>query len=109
MILQVLYNFINNAVNYTGEDKKVVIRQSVSDDTVRISVSDSGEGREREELPHIWDRYYRATSAHKRATIGSGIGLSIVKEILIRHGASFGVESELGVGSTFWFEMKISK
>ena len=108
-MLQVIYNFINNAVNYTGEDKRVVIRESIKDGYVRLSVADSGEGIPKEELPFIWDRYYRASSAHKRAAIGSGIGLSIVKEILILHGASFGVESELGVGSSFWFEMKISK
>ncbi len=108
-MLQVIYNFINNAINYTGEDKKIVIRQSVSDGRVRIGVSDSGEGIPQEELPHIWERYYRSSTAHRRASVGSGIGLSIVKEILELHGAAFGVESVLGHGSTFWFELNVCK
>ncbi len=107
-MLQVIYNFINNAINYTGEDKKITVREEVSDGYVKVTVNDSGEGIPKEELPNIWDRYYRSSSAHKRAAIGSGIGLSIVKEILVLHGAAFGVESELGVGSSFWFSMKIS-
>ena len=108
-MLQVVYNYVNNAINYTGEDKCVRISQSVKNDTVRISVSDSGEGIPENELPNIWDRYYRSEASHKRASVGSGIGLSIVKEILMLHGASFGVESRMGNGSTFWFELKVEK
>ena len=108
-MLQVIYNYVNNAINYTGDNKKVVISQTVSGGNVRISVTDSGEGIAEEELPYIWDRYYKSSKAHKRASVGSGIGLSIVKEILVLHGARFGVESSLGKGSTFWFEMKISE
>ncbi len=106
---QVIYNYVNNAINYTGEDKKVTITQTVRGDTVRVTVSDSGDGIPEDELPNIWDRYYRSSASHKRASVGSGIGLSIVKEILVLHGASFGVESRQGMGSSFWFEMKIEK
>lgn len=107
MILQVVYNLINNALNYTGDDKKVEIIQTVSDDSVRISVIDTGEGIEEDQLSVIWDRYYKVDKVHKRAKIGTGLGLSIVKSILEAHEARYGVESTLGKGSVFWFEIDI--
>lgn len=105
-IQQVLYNLINNAINYTGSDKTVYITELNPDDTtVRIDITDTGEGIEPELLPLIFDRYYRAEKS-KREVIGTGLGLSIVKQILKQHNCQFGVRSEKGVGSTFWFEMK---
>ncbi len=109
MILQVVYNLINNAVNYTGEDKLVSVSQSVTDDRVRISVTDTGEGIEESQLSAIWERYYKVDKVHKRATVGTGLGLSIVKEALELHRASYGVQSAVGIGSTFWFELPIYK
>ncbi len=105
LILQVIYNLVSNAINYTGEDKKVYISQTVTDGICRISVSDTGEGIPEEKLPLIWDRYYRTGDYHKRAVSGTGLGLSIVKNALLLHGASFGVSSTVGRGSTFWFEL----
>jgi signal transduction histidine kinase len=105
MILQVVYNLINNAINYTGEDKYVLVKQEIKGDNVRISVTDTGEGIQREQIPLIWDRYYKIDKVHKRAKVGAGIGLSIVKEILELHNATYGVESVIGKGSTFWFEL----
>lgn len=106
-ILQVVYNLITNAINHTGEDKRVVVRQTVSDDarSVRIEVVDTGEGIAEADLPYIWDRYYKVDRVHKRANIGSGLGLSIVKTILKQHDALYGVSSTPGKGSTFWFEL----
>lgn len=109
MILQVVYNLINNAVNYTGEDKRVSVEQTVSGKKVRISVADTGSGIAKEDLPLIWDRYYKIDKLHKRATVGTGLGLSIVKEILELHDAKFGVSSTLGEGSTFWFELDLAE
>ncbi len=108
-LLQVIYNLINNAINYTGEDKTVIVRQEADADVVRISVIDSGEGISEENLPLIWDRYYKVDKVHKRAILGTGLGLSIVKNILLLHGSRFGVSSELGKGSCFWFEFKVEK
>jgi signal transduction histidine kinase len=105
-IEQVLYNLINNAVNYSGDGKEIYIMEIIHGQKVRISVTDTGPGIEKELMPLIFDRYYRAEK-HKREVIGTGLGLSIVKQILIRHGFDFGVQSELGTGSTFWFEMDI--
>ncbi len=107
MILQVVYNLVNNAINYTGEEKKVLVRQSVSGGKVRLLVTDTGNGIERDDIPLIWERYYKVDKTHKRATVGTGLGLSIVKEILELHGAQFGVVSAIGKGSTFWFELDV--
>lgn len=106
MILQVVYNFMNNAINYTGEDKYVRVEQKVVDNKIRISITDTGEGISPEQLPYIWDRYYKVDKVHRRATVGSGLGLSIVKGILEAHDATYGVVSEVGKGSTFYFELE---
>ncbi len=106
MILQVIYNLVNNALNYTGEDRRVSIDQSVWDNRVRISVIDTGSGIAQEDIPYIWDRYYKVDKVHKRAKVGTGLGLSIVKGILEAHKAPYGVESKIGEGSNFWFELE---
>lgn len=100
------YNLLVNAVNYTGERKEVLVFQEESEGSVRISVRDSGEGIALEDLPHIWDRYYKVDKIHRRPVTGTGLGLSIVRSILELHGGSYGVDSQLGVGSTFWFQLK---
>ena len=105
---QVIYNLVNNAITYTGEDKSVTIRQTVDCNRVKITVIDTGEGIDATFLPDIWNRYYKVDKPHKRAQVGTGLGLSIVKSVLDLHpGTSYGVQSELGVGSQFWFEMEI--
>lgn len=106
-IEQVVYNLVCNAINYTGEDKKVFVSLKSVNGKVRFSVRDTGKGIKQEELDRIWDRYYRANQT-KRSVAGSGIGLSIVQNILIKHGMEFGVDSKVGEGSTFWFEAKES-
>lgn len=106
---QVIYNLVGNAVNYTGEDKCVTVRQISTGDAVRIEVMDTGEGIPEESLPYVWERYYKVNKNHKRAITGTGLGLSIVKNILKLHGAEYGAESEEGKGSTFWFELKKEK
>ncbi|MBR4223680.1 MAG: HAMP domain-containing histidine kinase [Oscillospiraceae bacterium] len=101
---QVIYNLVNNAVNYSGEDKDIYVMAVKTDSGTEISVTDTGPGISKELLPLIFDRYYRAERS-KRDVIGTGLGLSIVKQILIMHGFDFGVRSEEGVGSTFWFKI----
>lgn len=103
-ILQVMYNFINNAINYTGDDKTVKIVQINRPLCVRFEITDTGIGIEKENLPLIFDRYYREKKT-AREVAGTGLGLSIVKEILKLHKFQFGVISKYGSGSTFWFEI----
>jgi len=107
MILQAFGNLLNNAVTYTGEDKKVFVSQQLDGGIVRIEVRDTGEGISKDKLPLIWERYYKIDGSHRRSEYGSGLGLSIVKKIIALHGGSCGVRSSLGRGSTFWFELDI--
>jgi len=105
-ISQVIYNLVGNASNYTGADKTVYISLKLSDDGKRIkfSVRDTGKGIPKENLPDIWNRYYRVKENHSRPVKGTGLGLNIVKAILQNHSFDFGVESEVGKGSTFWVD-----
>lgn len=98
-----------NAVNYTGCDKTIKVKQIVENSMVRIEVIDTGEGIPEYKLENVWERYYKVDKNHKRAIMGSGIGLSIVKNILILYNAKYGVDSEEGKGSTFWFELPITE
>lgn len=108
MLLQVLYNLMNNAANYTGDDLLITVTEEIIADRVRVSVRDTGEGIAPELIPQIWDRYYRVDKVHKRAVMGTGLGLSIVKGVLEKHGALYGVDSAVGVGSVFWFELPLA-
>ena len=98
-------DLLGNALTYTGEDRTVRVKQQDTGPRVRVEISDSGEGIPQEELPYIFDRYYRSRENHRRAVIGSGLGLNICRSILEKHGARYGVQSEEGKGTTFWFEL----
>jgi signal transduction histidine kinase len=104
-IKQVIANLVSNAFKYCGPDRTVEVRMLDEGDYVRCEVSDHGIGIPKRDLRHIWERYYKASTNYQRSS-SSGLGLSIVKEILLVHGANFGVESALRKGSTFWFEIK---
>ena len=103
-IEQVIYNLINNAINYTGEDKKVFVRQINSPTGVIIEVEDTGDGIEPDKIKLIFDKYYRSEN-HKREVVGTGLGLSIVKAVLKLHNYDYGVRSKIGKGSVFWFRI----
>lgn len=107
-ISQAFYNLLINAIQYTSEDKTVYVRQVLDADTVRIEVQDTGEGIAPENLPYIWERYYKVDKTHKRPVTGTGLGLSIVKSILEMHAGGVGVSSAPGKGSIFWFSLKIA-
>jgi signal transduction histidine kinase len=104
-IKQVISNLLTNAIKYSGKDKKVYVSVRRWNRRVHIEVRDHGVGIKPEELDHIWERYYKTSSNHARTASGSGLGLSIVKEILTLHKAKYGVESKVGVGTTFWLEL----
>lgn len=103
-IYQVIYNLINNAINYTGEDKKIYINIISDKKTYRVEIKDTGKGIKEADLKHIWDKYYHSDKKHKRNEYGTGLGLSIVKNILQMHNYKYGVNSS-PKGSTFYFEI----
>lgn len=104
-IEQVIYNLISNAVNYSMDIKDILINIMDEGEKVNFEVIDQGMGIPDEDLVNIWDRYYKVEKVHKRSSVGTGIGLSIVKSILIGHESEYGVESELGSGSKFYFKL----
>lgn len=102
---RVIYNLIGNAINYIGDDKTITVNLIDQGSKVRFEVIDSGKGIPSEEVDLVWDRYYKAKT-HKRTSENNGLGLSIVKNILDLHQTEYGIESEVGVGSKFWFELR---
>lgn len=108
-ISQVIYNLVNNAINYTGDDLTVTIEVKEKKKTYLVSIIDTGNGISDMDLNIIWDKYYKNEKNHKRNKIGTGVGLSIVKNILEKHKFIYGVKSELNKGTIFYFEItKIS-
>ena len=105
-IEQVIYNLLNNALNYTGSDKKVIIKVVEDEKDYTIMVIDSGKGIDKKEIGHIFDRYYRSKKNHKRYVYGTGLGLSIVKNILLLHNYEYVVKSTKNKGTTFYFKIK---
>lgn len=108
-IEQVLYNLITNAINHAGENKDIIVKVTTSDKKIKTEVIDNGIGIAKDDIPHIFDRYYKCDKSYKRADKGSGLGLSIVKNILIAHNSKYGVHSTPGKGSNFWFELEKAK
>lgn len=106
-ISQVIYNLINNAINYTGKDQKVYIDVIKEKDQLKVMVRDTGKGIDPDEIKYIWDKYYKTDKLHQRNKVGTGIGLSIVKEILTYHNFKYGVDSKKGKGTTFYFYINL--
>jgi len=105
-IEQVIYNLVGNAINYTGSDKKVYITVINNKKNIRVEIKDTGKGIKETDINKVWDKYYKSEKKYKRNTIGTGIGLSIVKNIFILHKFKYGIISKVNEGSTFWFEIK---
>ena len=103
---QVIYNLINNAINYTGEDNTVTVRVTDNKKNIKVEIIDTGKGISDEDISHIWDKYYKSDKTHKRNKIGTGIGLSIVKNIFVLHDYEYGVISKKNQGSNFYFYIK---
>ncbi len=108
-IYQVLYNLILNAYNYSNENAKLKINVNKMDNNILIQISDTGIGIPEESLPYIFERFYRVDSSRTRESGGSGIGLTIVKQLVEAHKGTIKVESELNVGSTFTIILPIKQ
>ena len=105
-LMQVMTNFVSNAVKYSGDNKYVEIKLVRGSKKVTFHCIDHGVGIPSDEIGHVWDKYYRTSANHERGIEGTGLGLAIVKGLLNLHNAQYGVESEEGKGSDFWFEME---
>ncbi len=105
---QVIYNVIDNAIKYTPRGGSVQTNLIRSGKRAVIRVTDTGIGIPAEDLPHVFDRFYRVDKARSRATGGTGLGLSIVKQIVTLHGGTITAESEEGKGTTFIIDLPLS-
>jgi signal transduction histidine kinase len=104
-ISRVLNNLVGNALRYAPAGGTVSVKADVVPGAVLISVEDSGEGISPEDLPHVFDRFYRGEKSRNQATGGSGLGLAIAKGIVEAHGGNIGVESQSGQGTRFYFSL----
>lgn len=105
-IKQVIYNFINNSLNYNDKNEQhIILGCEMVDDKHRVYVYDNGEGINEKDIDNVWERYYKVNEEHKRHHIGSGIGLSLSKQLLIAHELNYGVESIKGEYSKFYFDL----
>lgn len=98
---QVVVNLLNNAIKYSGEGSRIMFELFEEEGSAGFSVRDTGAGIPKEELPFIFERFYRADKSRNRMTGGSGIGLTIVKSIIQAHGGAIAVDSVINEGSTF--------
>ena len=105
LLLQVIQNFLSNAFHYTADGDSIYLEMIQKDKTYRLQVRDSGVGIPKEDLKDIFERYYKVKQEHRRYAYGSGIGLSIAKQNLDLLELRYGVDSELGKGSTFWIDL----
>ncbi|MBW5449418.1 response regulator [Cohnella sp. CFH 77786] len=111
-IEQVVNNFITNAIKFTGPGGTIRLSveldaSSAPYDRVRIGIHDTGSGIDDEDLPHVFDRFYRGQASRKSRAEGAGLGLSICQEIIRYHDGEIGVASRLGEGSTFYFTLPV--
>ena len=105
---QVLRNLLNNALAHTATGGALSVRGERQGDMIRVTVRDTGEGIRAEDLPHVFDRFYRADQSRARQTGGYGLGLAIVKQLAQAHGGTVTVESRPGEGSAFAFTVPIA-
>ncbi len=108
-IAQVLTNLINNSINYGKTNGTTTFRLYELDNIVTIEVADNGPGIEENQLPRLFERFYRVEKSRNRNDGGSGLGLAIVKHIIESHGQTINVRSTVGIGSTFAFTLNASK
>ena len=106
---QIMLNLLSNAIKYTDPPGRVSVEVESRDAWAKVSVIDTGIGIEPEELPLIFERFYRADKSRQSKTGGSGLGLNIAKAMVEQHGGQIGVESKVGVGTTVWFTMPTRK
>jgi two-component system, OmpR family, sensor kinase len=108
-VAQVLRVLISNALRHTPPNGTITIQSAMFADCVEVSVHDTGDGIAPDELPYVFDRFWRGDKSRARETGGSGLGLAIAKQLIEAQDGSIGVESAVGQGSRFWFRLPIVK
>ena len=108
-ITQVIDNILNNAIKYSPDGGKITVTMKTTDDQMILSISDQGLGIPKQDLPRIFDRFYRVDRARSRAQGGTGLGLAIAKEIIKQHKGFIWAKSEYGKGSTFTIVLPYDK
>ncbi|MBC7777573.1 MAG: response regulator, partial [Phycisphaerae bacterium] len=106
--LQIIHNLLSNAVKFTPSGGKVILRADLKDKWLQISVADSGAGIPPEELPHLFERFFQARNQEHAKAGGTGIGLSLTRELVKAMGGEINVESKVGVGSTFFVKLPVT-
>ncbi|RSK01905.1 Sensor protein kinase WalK [Streptococcus mitis] len=106
---QVIDNILNNAIKYSPDGGKITVTMKTTDDQMILSISDQGLGIPKQDLPRIFDRFYRVDRARSRAQGGTGLGLAIAKEIIKQHDGFIWAKSEYGKGSTFTIVLPYDK
>ncbi|MEA3308643.1 MAG: ATP-binding protein [Chloroflexota bacterium] len=106
-LAQVLGNLLSNALRYLSPGGEIVVRATVQSEELRVSVSDDGPGIPAEDLPHLFERFWRGDCARSRATGGSGLGLTIARSLIVAHGGRLWAASTEGEGSTFTFALPL--
>jgi len=105
LIQRVLENLIDNAIRYTNQGGSITIALASGKDNIAVKIIDTGCGIAKEELPHIFDRFYRSRRENRERSYNSGLGLAIAKRILLLHGSEIAADSDLHVGTTFSFQL----
>ena len=100
-LAQALTNLVDNAIKYSGDSRKISVRASLEEQTVAIVVEDFGVGIKKEDISRLFERFYRGGDELTRTVKGSGLGLTLVREIVAAHRGKVHVESEPGKGSVF--------
>ena len=108
-IKQILMNLIDNAIQHSNDNKNIEISIQSINNKIKVSIRDYGGGISKEDLPYVWDRFYKVDKSRKREDSGTGLGMAIVKNILMLHEAEYGIESEEGKGTQVWFKLNKDK
>ena len=112
-INQVIYNILNNAIRYIDRGRAIYIEtqliRNMSVPSVRILIADTGNGIAPEDMPHIFQYFYRGEKSRSRKSGGSGIGLALARQFVLCHGGSIRAESQMGKGTTFYIILPVNK
>lgn len=107
-LMQIMTNLVDNAIRYNSDGSRVVVAARAAHNSIELSVTDNGPGIPPEDIPHLFERFWRAERSRNRATGGSGLGLAIVKQLVEAHHGQVWVESQIGNGTRFMIQLPVT-